>query len=216
MTMTGNPNFWKGVEAFHAAANLFVDAGIYVSYVLRPGSGLIVQPFVAPNTTVDAFTKVVQPFLDKLTNLNVTYQMGKAQTFPTFQDLHTSLFNFFDDGPKNTIPGGRLFSRDDVAKNDGAIVAAIQSIVEAGHVFGGHMVNPGRAIPDPSGNMSAVHPVWRNAADSSLWSYSLPGCLDEAGRMDALHNVTHSFGEALRKASPLSAVYSNEVSLSRL
>ncbi len=51
------PNFWKGVQAFHSYANTFADNGFYVWYVISK-TGLNVQPFVAPNTTVDQFKKV--------------------------------------------------------------------------------------------------------------------------------------------------------------
>jgi len=212
MTIAGNPNFWKGMEAFHSAANSFVDAGMYVWYTVKPDTGLTVQPFVAPNTTVETFNKILQPLLDKLSSLNVTYKLDKAQAFPTFNDLYSSLFSLSSDVGGNAIMGGRLFSRDDVAKNDAAIVAAMRTIVEAGHTFGGHMVNPGRAVPDPTTSISAVHPVWRNAADSSLWLYNAPECLNEDGRKQVFNNVTHVLGDALRKASPSSAVYVNEVS----
>ncbi len=206
------PNFWKGVQAFHSSANAFVDAGFYVWYVIRPGGGLLVQPFVAPNVTVDGFNKVVQPFLDQLKALNLTYSMDKPTAYPSFYDLYRSLFSLTDDVGTNTLMGGRLFSKTDVAKNDGAIVDAIRAVVEAGHPYGGHMVNPGRAVPDPTSSISSAHPVWRDSADSSLWVYAADKCLAGASRQKAFDGVTHGVADALRKASPSSAVYVNEVS----
>lgn len=210
---SSQPNYWKGIAAFYKHAPAFVDAGLYVWYVNVPNVGLNVQPFVAPNLTVDEFSKVVQPFLADLTALNLTYKLDTPTTYPTFNDLYHALFSLTDDvGGGNTLLGGRLFSKDDITKNGGAITDAVRGIVEAGHVFGGHMVNPGRRVPDPDGSISAVHPVWRNNADSSLWVYDPPACLSEAGRQEAAQNLTHGLGDTLRKASPASAVYVNEVS----
>ena len=205
------PNFWKGIQAFHESANAFVDAGFYVWYVISPTKGLNVQPFVAPNTTVDEFNKVVQPFLDRLKALNLTYTMDAPKAFPSFYDLYKSLFALTDDVGTNSLLGGRLFSKDDVAKNDGAIVEAMRAIVEAGHPYGGHMVNPGRAVPDPTGSISAVHPVWRKNADSSLWLFAADTCQPLGGREKVYNAVTRGLADALRKASPTSGVYVNEV-----
>ncbi len=204
------PNFWKGIEAFHGFANTFVDAGLYVWYSISTGTGLSVQPFVAPNMTTDQFTKVLQPLLAQLAALNVTYKMDTPTAYPTFYDLYHSVFapSPYDSGSNNLV-GGRLFSKDDVAANNAAIVAAIQGLVEAGHTYGGRMVNPGRAVPDATGNVSAAHPVWRNSAESSLWTYATDAC--SADRKKTLAALTAA-GDALRKASPKSAVYSNEVS----
>jgi len=210
--LISQPNFWKGVQAFHESSNAFVDAGWYVSYVISPTKGLSVPAFVAPNKTVDEFNKVVQPFIDRLKTLNLTFSLDTPKAYASFYDLHGALFARADDASGgNSLLGGRLFSKDDVAKNDGAIVEAMRAIVEAGHPYGGHMVNPGRAVADPTGSISAVHPVWRKSADSSRWVFAAETCQPQGGREKIYNAVTHGLADALRKASPTSGVYVNEV-----
>ncbi|OAA56541.1 FAD-binding, type 2 [Niveomyces insectorum RCEF 264] len=204
------PDFWQAVAAFHNASATLADAGIYAQYDVSKAAGLRVQPFVAPNTTVAAFNTTLAPLLAQLAALNVTYALGAPTSYATFYDLYDALFTRTGDaGGTDTLLGGRLFSKDDIAKNGTAINSAIQDLVEAGHNFGGHVVNPGRAVPDPDGTVSSVHPVWRHAADASLWTYEPGACLSAAGRQQAQKTLTQ-LGAALRAASPNSGVYANE------
>ncbi|KAL1898270.1 hypothetical protein Sste5346_003678 [Sporothrix stenoceras] len=206
----GQTNFSKAVAAFHDLTPTFVDAGLYVAYTVTKTRGLNVQPFVAPNTTVDQFNTIVAPLVSQLVALNVTYTLGKATSYPTFDDLYHALFSTaVDGGGGSPLLSGRLISKDDMTKSGAAINSAISNLVDAGHTFVGVAVNPGHAVPDPDASVSAVHPVWRNAATSTFWEFEPPACLDEAGRQQALQNLTQ-LGDALRKASPGSAVYANE------
>jgi hypothetical protein len=206
------PNFWKGVAAFHAAAPALVDAGYYASWMIHPKDGLNVRSFVAPNATVEQFNAAVQPLVEKLKALGLTYKMDEPKQFPSFYDLYGALFSPAEDAGANTLVGGRLFSKDDVSKNGDAIVDAIKTVVEAGNPYGGHIVNPGRAVPDPEGTTSAVNPLWRKSADSSLWIYTVDKCQTASSRQKAFDYVTKGFADSLRKASPSSGVYVNEVS----
>lgn len=206
----GQPNFWKAVAAFHDQTPAFVDAGFYAAYTVTKAGGLNVRPFVAPNTTVDQFNTIVAPLVSQLAALNITYTLSKATSYPTFDDLFRALFSTaVDGGGGSPLLSGRLLSKDDVTKNSAAVNTAIADLVDAGHVFVGVAVNPGRAIPDPDASASAVHPVWRNAAISTFWEFEPPACLSEKRRHEAQQNLTQ-LGDALRKASPGSAVYANE------
>ncbi|CAK7224531.1 hypothetical protein SBRCBS47491_005583 [Sporothrix bragantina] len=205
------PAFWKAVEALHDQAPALVNAGFYVAYSITKQRGLNVQPFVAPNMTVNQFKTLTAPLFNQLAALNVTYsQSTTATTYPTFDDLYQTLFSkSVDAGGDNTLMSGRLLSQADITKNGSAINGAISALVDAGHVFVGVAVNPGHAVPDPDASSSAVNPVWRTAATSTFWEYQPAACLSEAGRQQALQNLTQ-LGNALRAASPTSGVYANE------
>ncbi|CAK7229297.1 hypothetical protein SCUCBS95973_007173 [Sporothrix curviconia] len=207
----GQPAFWKAIEAFHDHTPALVNAGLYMAYSITKQRGLNVQPFVAPNTTVDQFKTLTAPLFAQLAALNATYnQSTTATAYPTFVDLYHALFaKSVDAGGDNTLMGGRLLSQADVAKNGSAINSAIGALVDAGHVFAGVAVNPGHAVPDADASISAVNPVWRSAATSTLWEYEPAACLSESGRQQALKNLTQ-LGNALRAASPTSGVYANE------
>lgn len=169
------------------------------------------QPFVAPNTTVVQFRALVAPLLKQLTALHIAYNASTpATSYATFDALYHALFRSAGAGGGGSpLLGGRLLSQTDVVKNGSAITRAIAGLVEAGHVFVGVAVNPGHAVPDPDAQVSAVHPVWRKAASSTSWLFEPPACLSEAGRQQALRNLTQ-LGDALRAASPTSAVYANQ------
>ncbi|CAK7203751.1 hypothetical protein SEUCBS139899_006498 [Sporothrix eucalyptigena] len=207
----GQSNFWKAVEAFHDQAPALVDAGFYIAYSITKQRGFSVQPFVAPNTTVDQFNTLTAPLFKQLTALNITYTQSKTATsYPTFDDLYHALFSTVADaGGGRSLMSGRLISKNDITKNGTAINSAISALVDAGHLFVGVAVNPGHAVPDPDASISAVHPVWRSAATSTFWEYEPAPCLSEAGRLQALQSLTQ-LGNALREATPSSAVYANE------
>ncbi|KAH8882295.1 FAD binding domain-containing protein [Thozetella sp. PMI_491] len=200
--------YWTAIADFHSYGPVLAEAGMYVWYTITPG-GLNVQPFVAPNRTVAEFEEILQPFIARLTSLDVTYEASAPAQYPSFYDLYTSLFALSDDVGTHTLIGGRLFKTADVTAGGAAIASAIRSLVEAGHTFGGRIVNPGRAVPDPTASISSVHPVWRDTSGVAQWVYNAGSCLSQVGRRAAAQYVT-DMGEALRAVSPNSAVYVNE------
>ncbi|KAK3937721.1 FAD-binding, type 2 [Diplogelasinospora grovesii] len=202
--------YWSAVNVFHNYAPKLAASGMYVWYGLVPFVGLIVQPFVAPNMTVAQFEAVVAPLRAQLNALNVTYATGTPTQFDSFYDLYMSMFSFIDDVGGDTLLGGRLFKTSDIEQHGANITAAYRGLINAGVIIGGHIVNPGRAVPDPDSEISSVHPVWRDTPDNMLWLYDTGAtCLTPAGRQAAFGTNTQ-LGNPMRAASPDSAVYVNE------
>lgn len=107
-----------------------------------------------------------------------------------------------------------MISRKDVANNSDNIIPTFRKIMETfnGQVaFGGHLVNPGHRVPDPDGTISAVHPVFRDAADIGIYLYFPSTCLSSSARLEAQDTLTNTIGDMIRAVTPNSAVYSNEV-----
>ncbi len=197
-------------------------------YAVSKDAGLRVLPFVAPNMTVGQFGTAVAPLLAQLSALNATYAMGTPTAHARFNDLYQALFvpsagsgGYGGHAGTSTLMGGRLLSTADLAAHGAAIASALAAIVEAGHTVAGHVVSPGRAVPDPDAASAAVNPVWRRAALATAWLYETPqpdqaavcaaagAGASEAARKQAQAALTQ-LGDALRKASPTSGVYPSE------
>lgn len=204
--------FWEGYRIWHTFSPQLVKHGIYVWYAASEGS-IIAQPFVAPNKTKAELEAILQPMLTSLTAANVTYTASAVKTFPNFGQLYNEMwFTAYHAANGQAGFGGRLISLTDSVANGDNIVAAFREVLAKypGVGFGGHLVNPGNRVPDPNRELSAVHPVFRNTADVLVYLYFLEDCLSAQRRAEVLDAVTNDIGAIIRRATPNSAVYSNE------
>lgn len=68
-------NFWKAVDAFFKSFPAFTDAGTY-SYFWIWNYGTVLdfsmEPFFAPNHTIESFNTLTKPFFDELKALNIS------------------------------------------------------------------------------------------------------------------------------------------------
>ena len=205
--------FWEGWKIWHTYAPEIVKHGLYVWYAASPGD-IIAQPFVAPNKTKSEVEALLQPMLDRLDAAGVDYTRSEVTTFPNFGELYGEMwYTAFHGANGQAGFGGRLISIKDVEENGQGLTDAFRYVLEGygGAVgFGGHLVNPGNGVPDPEGELSAVHPVFRETADVNVYLYFLEDCLTAERRAEVLEQVTFDIGEAIRRETPNSAVYSNE------
>lgn len=199
--------FWRGVTHFRAHANVFANAGMYVWFAMS-GNSLRLQPVVAPNSTRADFDKVAVPLLDKLTADNVTFQV-QTREFRTFYEMYDYSFGKTNDaGGQQSLMGGRLIVRDDITTHTHELVDVMRKVLEAGYIYGGHVVNPGVAIAVPE---TSVHPSWYNSASQDLYITPVKALMTTAERRKVEDVVTWELGQPLRNASPKSASYVNEV-----
>lgn len=205
--------FWEGWKIWYTYAPEIIKHGLYVWYAASPGA-INAQPFVAPNMTKAEVEALLQPMFDRLDAAGVSYTRSDVTTFPNFGELYDEMWettHHLANGQSGF--GGRLISIKDVEENGQGLTDAFRYVLEGygGAVaFGGHLVNPGNGVPDPEGELSAVHPIFRETADVNVYLYFLDGCLTAERRAEVLEQVTYDIGEAIRKETPNSAVYSNE------
>lgn len=197
--------YWKGVDAFHALANRYVENAMFVYYELLP-LRLHVHPFVGPNMTAAQITEVVKPLFDKLDAEGVPYDTT-TQEFPTFFDLYINVFEDEASG-SDAITGGRIYTRTDMRKNATAVNDAQRFAIENGAFIVGHIVGPGTGAPKVD---NAVHPKWREAASFSITSFAVAGNATLAEKAEAQRINTEVVGRRLREAAPNGAAYVNEV-----
>ncbi|KAG2017799.1 FAD binding domain-containing protein [Coprinopsis cinerea AmutBmut pab1-1] len=197
--------FWKGFTAFHNLANHYVDNEMFVYYELFPFT-LRVRPFVGPNMNASKIAEVLKPLFDELDREGVPYD-AYIKDFPTFFDLYIDMFE--DEGAgANTLVGGRLFTRRDIAEHGNDIVEAKKKIVQYGII--GHIVGPGVGLPVAD---SAINPAWRNGSSFSISLYPLPFGLSFEEKQAAEQFLTDEVDGPLRAASPYGAAYVNEGNL---
>jgi hypothetical protein len=206
-THTTDPEvFWKGVTAFHAQANHFIDNGMYAYYSLRQGS-LHVQPLYGPNMNSTQLLRVVKPLFDDLNAKGVPYSTSTKE-FPTFYELYVDIFEPETAG-NDLITGGRFLDRDDITANNSGIIEAYKTALSPSPEFPpgfvvGHLVGPGFGAPSVD---DAVNPSWRTAT-----SFSITALLPTADNWKAAKKVqTEIVTKALDDASPRGGAYVNEV-----
>lgn len=205
--------FWEGWKIWHTYAPEIVKHGLYVWYAASPGS-IIAQPFVAPNMSKAELEALLAPMLARLDAAGVSYTRSEVTAFPNFEELYCEMwFTAFHGANGQAAFGGRLIALQDVIENGDGLTNAFRYVLEkygAAVGFGGHLVNPGNGVPDPTGELSAVHPLWRETADVGVYLYFLEDCLTAERRAEVLDQITNDIGEAIRRETPNSAVYSNE------
>lgn len=197
--------FWKGFSAFHNLANHYVDNKMFVYYELFPFT-LRVHPFVAPGMDKAKLEKALQPLFDQLKKDEVPYNVYITD-YPTYFDLYTDLFETEPVG-ENSLTGGRLFTRRDIAEHGNDIVEAKKKNVHNGYI--GHIVGPGVGLPVAD---SAINPVWRNGTSFSISIFPQPFGLTYEQKVAAEKTLTDDVDGPLRAASPYGAAYVNEGNL---
>ncbi|KAK5653442.1 hypothetical protein OQA88_8928 [Cercophora sp. LCS_1] len=202
--------WWEGVRSFHKYSNHFVDNGLYVYFEMFTFT-LRIRPFVAIGKTSTQLQAIVQPFLNELDTLGLTYEWT-VKDFPTFFDLYNDLFEEEASG-NSALTGGWMFDHTDVATRNDDIIDAFKTVLSVPNrpdVFSfmiGHLFNPGYGAPVSN---SATHPAWRNATDFVITAVVVPPGSSLAYKADLQNVLTNTIDQALRDASQSGCTYVNE------
>lgn len=202
--------FNEGFRIFHNLSNHYVDNGMFVYFELSLGR-LHIAPFVGPNMDETKIKQVLKPLFDQLDAAKIPYD-AVTKAFPTFFEFYIDMFE--DEAPnQNSVVGGRLFSKKDIAEGGDdvadAIIFASQPTPETFGFSVGHIVNPGHKNPKVD---NAIHPKWREASSFVITNVIMTGqeSWDQKKKFEDIQ--TNVVGKALRAASPDGAAYVNEVS----
>ncbi|KAF2266794.1 FAD/FMN-containing isoamyl alcohol oxidase-like protein MreA [Lojkania enalia] len=200
--------FNKGFEIFHNLSNHYVDNGMFVYFELNLGR-LHIAPFVAPRMDEAKLKSALKPLFDQLDAAKIPYD-AYTKAFPTFFEFYIDMFE--DEQPnQNSVVGGRLFSRKDIAENGTAVADAIlfasQPTNDTVGFSVGHIVDPGVGNPVVD---NAIHPKWRNASSFVITNVIMDGTESWEMKKDRERIQTHIVGKAFREAGPDGASYVNE------
>jgi hypothetical protein len=116
--------FTRAFKIFHNLANYYADNGMFVYFEQGPGPGrLHVQPFVGPNMDEVEIKLVLKPLFEQLDAAKITYDTV-TKAFPTFYEFYVDMFED-EAASRNSIVGGRLFTRSDIEQHGDGIADAL-------------------------------------------------------------------------------------------
>lgn len=167
-------DFWDAVNTFHAAMPSWIDHGAATGYFLVDGS-LSVIPATFPNLTSEEVNTILQPFVDQLDKLEVTYNLT-VTSFDTYLKFFDNFFGPLPYGSYTSaqVQGGRLVPRSILAseKSNTALTSALREITSNKDF---HIVGVGVDVSQANSVPNSVHPGWRKAITTLViaanWDY---------------------------------------------
>jgi hypothetical protein len=171
---TGNETFWSAIRSYLDINIANADAGTYTYWMIIPSNGSFTfqfSPFFAPNKTLDQATALLQPWFNKLDNLNITYNPNLTH-FPTYYTAWRSSFPLESVQKPNVATASRLFPRGNFATPEKRheLYTHIRSSSENNHV----QVHFNMRAIDPSNTDNAVSSHWRPLVSLSMQSVRWP------------------------------------------
>ena len=217
-----NDTYWSLFASWQEGLPAIVDTGATAAYAITQEQ-FFVQPITAPGKSSAEVSALLEPFLTRLRQYNITYQLN-VTSFPTFLEHFNNYLGPLPYGSYTVdqLFGGRLIPRSIVENNNEALVAAMRNITENTSVFMGFVsVNVAQPISPSSSSLqngssisnktsNAVLPAWREAVISvlvqSTWDFNLTR--QQMASRDK--EITDIAVPALTALTPGSGTYLNE------
>lgn len=215
--------FWNGLRAFFELFIPFTDAGTYSWWTLTTPDGkaftFSMEPFFAPNHTIESFSALVKPWFDRLTALNIPFTpVTKAYDsfYPAYNATWGSDVTLNSAGSSAFVPGNWLLPRgnwEDPAKFNATFDAIRNHSTSGRLLFGYHQAPRNRARVD-----NAINPAFRHLISMLIVSSGLPAVGNptpsqvKAATDDLINNIL----PPLRAVAPESAFggsYLNEANV---
>ncbi|KAF2201703.1 FAD binding domain-containing protein [Delitschia confertaspora ATCC 74209] len=163
--------FWLAVRKYYELHIPFTNAGTYSFYFIfnrkETTNGELrfqMQPFFAPNHTIESYNALTKPLFDTLKSLSIPVTFTKNVTYygsyyPAYMDSWGN--NMFPVGTVKTMAGNRILPRghfQDAAKLNATLEVLKQHVDNGFHLGGYHQAPRNRANVD-----NAVSTAWREA-----------------------------------------------------
>ena len=204
--------YWDAIAAWQTELPALVDGGATAIHVITPES-FSIGPVTAPGKSEAEVDALLQPYMKKLTELNIQYSRNLSSS-ATFLDHFEQYFGPLPYGSFATaqLLGGRLVPRSVVEQNNDGLVAVMRDIVENSSFYiaatalnVNHRRNQTQPVPSNS-----VLPAWRDALMSVLvpspWNFTQPRSVAEQTE----NQLTNSLIPKLTAVTPNSGTYMNE------
>ncbi|KAK8058774.1 hypothetical protein PG994_009222 [Apiospora phragmitis] len=188
-----NETFFAGIKAYLEHFVPFTDAGTYSYFAITFSNGTYLfqmQPFFAPNHTIDSFNRLTKPLFDQWEDLGISITPNTTfyeEFLPAYND------NWSMDTPvgasvvggTSSLPGNRLFPRAnfaDPAKFNATWAAVAPHLAAGRRIIGYHQAPQNRLGVD-----NGVSSVWRTVVAFLITGADLPPAttaaqLRQAGR----------------------------------
>ncbi|GME30197.1 putative FAD binding domain protein [Neofusicoccum parvum] len=171
--------FWRGVQAWFAAAPGIVDAGGHAGFAVVNGTFALV-PLTLAGADEARVREVMAPFTAALQNLSIPFSYN-VTSLPSYYDHYAGYLGPIPRGnqPVNVLMGGRLIPRAVVEADGGAALAQtfreLQEQDAPGLILEGIVTatNASAAVAP-----NALLPQWRDSLISTLagisWDFAAP------------------------------------------
>ena len=154
-------HFFEAIGYYHELLPGYSAAG-GVAIAMVTKSSFLLTPLTFPNLGAAEVTTILQPFIDRLEHLGITYNLNVTE-FPSFLAHYNALI---EPNPtqlvQNAQYGGRIIPLSVIENNNGGLTAAVRSITEGDAVFTSIGLNVSSTVVGHVYN--AVFPSWRTAA----------------------------------------------------
>ncbi|KAL5334136.1 hypothetical protein BJX70DRAFT_391680 [Aspergillus crustosus] len=165
-------NFWAGVRAYF---DYFVepsDAGVYSYFFILPSNGqftFLMQPFVAPNKTLEETNALLAAWFKRLNDLDITFTPNTTY-FDNFYDAWLNSFPLEAVQKTHVATGSRLFPRENF--EDDLLLDQTFNAIKASSDAGLTLIafNMAPTLERDGNPDNAVNPAWRKADMHALSS----------------------------------------------
>ncbi|RFU75304.1 fad fmn-containing isoamyl alcohol oxidase [Trichoderma arundinaceum] len=200
--------FWLGVRAYLENFERHGEAGFYAYFnILRNEDGasysMSIQSIVAPNTSLSAFNVIIQPFLTRLDQLNISYQFTAKQYssfLPALREAWPSIDRvtaFFGTWGSRFFPAQIWTDPNSFSKS----FSAIRKVSQSGYALTAWQMAPG----NPMGANNAVNPAMRHALAFFAAGAAFPDSSTPAEKLAVQNKFMADVIEPWRAVAPISA-----------
>jgi len=147
--------YWEAVDYFHQQTLTYTDRGAMSVNVYFTGS-FSLGPFFAPGLTTVETTKLLQPLVTKLEELELKHTVNITE-YPGYLPAFNNGFGFIQVGIAQY--GGRLIPRKTVLEDRERLQETVRGIIDSGSLIFEVMTHPTLEVAGFPEN--AVLPAWR-------------------------------------------------------
>ena len=153
--------FYEAIGYYHELLPGYTAAG-GVAIAMVTNQSFLLTPLTLPNMSAHDATAMLQPFVDKLEDLGINYNLNITE-FPNFLKFYNELV---EPNPtqlvENAQYGGRIIPLSVIENNNRGLTTAVRNITQSGAVFTSIGLNVSSAVVGDVYN--SVFPSWRTAA----------------------------------------------------
>ena len=154
--------FWEAMRKYFEMFTRFTDAHTYGYFFIFASNGKIqftMNPFFAPNHTIDSFNELVKPWFEFMHSLNISFA-PRTIYYDSFYSAYNDNWGNDTLGDNVILPGNRLFPRnnwENPAKFNKTFAVLRQHSLDGKNIVGYHQAPRNRMNVD-----NAVSSAWRH------------------------------------------------------
>lgn len=205
-------SFWAGFRAYLNYFPANAAAGTYSYFFILPSGGdftFLMQPFFAPNMTMNQTQELLRPWMNDLSNLGININ-PKYKEYDTFWSAWNSSFPLEAIEKTHVASGSRLWPRTNW--DNGTILDNTYNAIKASADAGLTTIAFNQAPTWTAGGKqdTAVNPAWRETLCHMISSVNWPIYASTDEQMAVRQNFTFKHMQRWRDASPGAGSYLSE------